>query len=525
MCVSMIRRASHPVSRRKEPFPMRRTLFVGLTWLLLCAPGFAQTLGHHHRRSERFHRRRGSRRHGDRGEQGHQRHPYDASNAVGLYDFPALPPGPYTVKSELEGFKTVTRDLELQVQQTARVNFTLELGTISEMATVTGVSPLVETSNATIGTVIENRRIVELPLNGRNYLQLVALEPERQRRLRRAGSGGRPPGRHARQPAAVDFGAAPRIQQLHAGRRRQHRRQLQHLYLPAVGRRARRIQGADRRLLRRIRARGEPGERGHEIGLEQPARHACSNSTATMRWTPDRTPSLPRRPPPRRRRSNGISTATPPAARSGRTTCSSCRISKATGIGNSSRLPTACRPRRCGAATSRNCWPASAPINPQTGQPTGVIVDPTQCTVVGTTRTCAPFAGNIIPAEPPRRHLQAAARVLSGAEQRHRRPQHQQLPLAAESRHRQEPVHAADGLVQSSASSWMGRYSYGNENELTPALKLNGTKLNTKVHQVALGNTWTRVVDRRQRIPVRLQLLLQHVRTRAGVRARRRSRS
>ena len=37
-------------------------------------------------------------------------------------------------------------------------------------------------------------------------------------------------------------------------------------------------------------------------------------------------------------------------------------------------------------------------INPQTGQPTGVIVDPTQCTVVGTTRTCAPFPGNIIPA-------------------------------------------------------------------------------------------------------------------------------
>src|SRR2546426_11107278 len=64
------------------------------------------------------------------------------TNAVGLYDFPALPPGNYTVKSELEGFKTGSRDLELQVQQTARVNFTLELGTISEQATVTGVTPL-----------------------------------------------------------------------------------------------------------------------------------------------------------------------------------------------------------------------------------------------------------------------------------------------------------------------------------------------------------------------------------------------
>src|SRR5207247_2310062 len=99
------------------------------------------------------------------------------SNEVGLFDFPALPPGTYTVKTELDGFKTATRDVVLQVQQTLAVNFSLELGTISEQTTVTGVSPLVETSNATVGTVIENRRIVELPLNGRNYLDLVKLSP------------------------------------------------------------------------------------------------------------------------------------------------------------------------------------------------------------------------------------------------------------------------------------------------------------------------------------------------------------
>ena len=46
-------------------------------------------------------------------------------------------------------------------------------------------------------------------------------------------------------------------------------------------------------------------------------------------------------------------------------------------------------------------------------------------------------------------------------------------------------------LIQSSASAWMGRYSYAKENEVSPALKLNGTKLDTRVHQVALGNTWT----------------------------------
>src|SRR5205809_6482413 len=58
-----------------------------------------------------------------------------STNAVGLFDFPALPPGNYTVKTELEGFRAGTRDIELQVQQTVRVDFALELGTISEMAT------------------------------------------------------------------------------------------------------------------------------------------------------------------------------------------------------------------------------------------------------------------------------------------------------------------------------------------------------------------------------------------------------
>src|SRR5207247_3466002 len=112
------------------------------------------------------------------------------SNEVGLFDFPALPPGTYTVKTELDGFKTATRDVVLQVQQTLAVNFSLELGTVSEQATVVGVSPLVETANATIGTVIENRRIVELPLNGRNYLQLVALSPNVSAEFAGAGQAG-----------------------------------------------------------------------------------------------------------------------------------------------------------------------------------------------------------------------------------------------------------------------------------------------------------------------------------------------
>src|SRR2546423_7912651 len=169
---------------------MRRMVFAASTWLILCAPGLAQTLGP---------------------IAGQARDATGAlvpgvtltvvntatnatrattSNDVGLFEFPALPPGPYTVKSELAGFRTATRDVELQVQQTARVNFTLELGTLSEMATVAGVAPLVDTTNATVGTVIENRRIVELPLNGRNYLQLVALSPNVSAEFAGAGQAG-----------------------------------------------------------------------------------------------------------------------------------------------------------------------------------------------------------------------------------------------------------------------------------------------------------------------------------------------
>ena len=112
------------------------------------------------------------------------------SNEAGTYTFAALPPGPYVVKAELQGFKTVQQQVELHVEQTVRVNFTMEIGTLSETAEVTGVAPLITTENATVGTVIENRRIVELPLNGRNFLSLVALSPNVSAEFAGAGQAG-----------------------------------------------------------------------------------------------------------------------------------------------------------------------------------------------------------------------------------------------------------------------------------------------------------------------------------------------
>lgn len=100
------------------------------------------------------------------------------TNEAGAYTIPALVPGMYEVKAEKPGFKVAARsNIELQVQQTARVDFALEVGQVSESVEVTSALPLLTTENATVGTVIEQRRITDLPLNGRSFLSLVALSP------------------------------------------------------------------------------------------------------------------------------------------------------------------------------------------------------------------------------------------------------------------------------------------------------------------------------------------------------------
>ena len=100
------------------------------------------------------------------------------SNDSGNFDIPALMPGNYDIRTELSGFKRSERKgVALQVGEVSRLDFVLQLGSVSETVEVQGGAPVLETDNATIGTVIENKRIVDLPLNGRNPLQLVSLTP------------------------------------------------------------------------------------------------------------------------------------------------------------------------------------------------------------------------------------------------------------------------------------------------------------------------------------------------------------
>ena len=100
------------------------------------------------------------------------------TNTSGIYSFPGLIPGRYQVKAVAGGFQTaLMNDIELQVQQTARVDFTLTLGAATQTVEVSANAALLATENATVGTVIEERRIMDLPLNGRSFFSLVALSP------------------------------------------------------------------------------------------------------------------------------------------------------------------------------------------------------------------------------------------------------------------------------------------------------------------------------------------------------------
>jgi hypothetical protein len=97
---------------------------------------------------------------------------------LGDYVLTLLPIGRYSLTVEAAGFKKKTIEgLVLEIDQKVRVDVDLEPGEIVETITVVGATPLVRTETAEIGEVIENKRIVELPLNGRLFLQLAQLTP------------------------------------------------------------------------------------------------------------------------------------------------------------------------------------------------------------------------------------------------------------------------------------------------------------------------------------------------------------
>jgi len=100
------------------------------------------------------------------------------TNGEGIYLISSLPPGSYRLQVSKQGFKTVIKpDITVNVQDALALNFTLPLGAVSEVVTVQGGAPLVNTESAAVGTVIDRQFVDSLPLNGRSFNTLLQLTP------------------------------------------------------------------------------------------------------------------------------------------------------------------------------------------------------------------------------------------------------------------------------------------------------------------------------------------------------------
>jgi hypothetical protein len=100
------------------------------------------------------------------------------TNEVGQYNFPAVPPGTYTLKSQITGYKTYeSKGLNVGTQQFVTLDITLDVGALEESITVTGQSPLIDTSTASTGGVLDRQALESLPAPGRNAFLIGVTVP------------------------------------------------------------------------------------------------------------------------------------------------------------------------------------------------------------------------------------------------------------------------------------------------------------------------------------------------------------
>src|SRR5712692_7898237 len=100
------------------------------------------------------------------------------TDSTGSYQIAALPPGPYTVEVQAQGFKSATvSDLAIEVARTVVKNFQLEIGALEQKVNITAETPVIESATISVGTVINQRTVQEIPLNGRHFVDLGLLIP------------------------------------------------------------------------------------------------------------------------------------------------------------------------------------------------------------------------------------------------------------------------------------------------------------------------------------------------------------
>ncbi|MEK7833189.1 MAG: carboxypeptidase-like regulatory domain-containing protein, partial [Acidobacteriota bacterium] len=99
------------------------------------------------------------------------------TNEAGEYTVPQIQPGDYSLSVERQGFKKTVQRFTLETGQDARADVALQAGAVTEQVEITAVTPVVSSEDASLGNVVDQKKIVELPLNGRSYIQLALLQP------------------------------------------------------------------------------------------------------------------------------------------------------------------------------------------------------------------------------------------------------------------------------------------------------------------------------------------------------------
>jgi hypothetical protein len=113
------------------------------------------------------------------------------TNRAGEYTLANLPLGTYQMDVEKSGFKKLIRpDVTLHVQDALAIDFEMAIGSVTEVVHVEGGAPLVDTTNSALGGLVNHNEIEDLPLNGRNYIDLSLLQAGVTESLNSAGTNG-----------------------------------------------------------------------------------------------------------------------------------------------------------------------------------------------------------------------------------------------------------------------------------------------------------------------------------------------
>jgi len=411
------------------------------------------------------------------------------SNESGIYAFPALQPGNYTLKAEKTGFKTYAlAAFDIQVQQSSRIDIDMTVGQVTESIEVSAQAALLQSENATVGTVIDNKRIIELPLAGRNAFNLVAIAPNVSFGFPSAGqAGSRQGGIRSDQSISV------------AGQRPQYNRYTldgventdpnfnTFVVLPSI----------DALQEFKVQTGVYPAEFGRGATQINMSTKPGSNDYHGTLFYFLRNDKLDAK-------NYAFTAARPPKDpfkwnQFGFTLGGPISIPKILDGKNRFFFMTNYewfRQRRqvqsvntlATAAMQAGNFSELIGLATTNGRQTNGIFDPRTRVVTNNVASAMPFPGNVIPAN----RIDATSKKLlefyqvpnlNTADLGNNFVQSQGRPI-----NRDQFIGRFD-VVESSNSQWSGRYSWGDENQANEALKLNGTKIVTNFQQYMVSNT------------------------------------